>query len=46
MGSFSETHDPIMVLPSAARRGRGHGVRADVNTGTQNAMYGWRNRRG
>src|SRR6266850_433119 len=35
---FSETHDPIMVLTSAARRGRGHGVRADVNTGTRNVV--------
>ena len=33
---LSETHGPIMVPPSAARRGRGHGVRAGIDTGTRN----------
>jgi len=42
-GRGTPTHKPLfgdpwshMVSPSAARRGRGHGVRTDVNTGTRN----------
>ena len=34
-GLLSETRDPIIAAPSAARRSRGYGVRADVNTGTR-----------
>ena len=42
-GRGTPTHEPLFGDPwshngvtSAARRGRGHGVRADDNTGTRN----------